>query len=237
MRLEIGDNPVAGGEGARQWLLWQLADSAFPAGSFAHSAGLEAAWQQWEAAGAGRVPPLSGVCAAALEQAAASAAPFALATRRRPEQFGRWDRACDVQLLNHVANRASRSQGRALLAAAERIFAAPGLSAAARAVRGGGAGHLAPAFGVVAAALGLRVEETCRLFLFVTLRGLISAAVRLGAAGPLEGQAVQFSLSGLAERLASDCLQTEPDAAAQTAPLLDLFQATQGRLYSRLFQS
>ena len=27
------------------WRIWQLMDSAFPAGAFAHSGGLEAAWQ------------------------------------------------------------------------------------------------------------------------------------------------------------------------------------------------
>ena len=30
------------------YLIWQLCDSAFPTGGFAHSSGLEAAWQQGE---------------------------------------------------------------------------------------------------------------------------------------------------------------------------------------------
>jgi urease accessory protein len=35
------------------WLTWQVVDSAFPTGVFAHSWGLEAAWQQGEVEGIG----------------------------------------------------------------------------------------------------------------------------------------------------------------------------------------
>ena len=45
------------------WLTWQVVDSAFPTGAFAHSFGLESAWQQGEVedlGGAGSVPARVG---------------------------------------------------------------------------------------------------------------------------------------------------------------------------------
>ncbi|MDB5298917.1 MAG: ureF [Phycisphaerales bacterium] len=219
---------------APQLLLCQLADSTFPSGGFAHSGGLEAAWQQ------GRVTAesLQGFVLAHLQQTASAAMPFVAAAYREPRQLAQWDAQCGAFLNNHVANRASRAQGQAFLMAATRAFAVEEvtrLGAEVRSLRM--AGHLAPVFGAACKALSLDEIATLRLFLFLSLRGQVSAAVRLGVIGPLAGQAMQFRLSPLAERLISGAQHTSVDEAAQTAPLLDILQGAQDRLYSRLFQS
>src|SRR4051794_30606126 len=111
---------------ATDWLLWQLADSAFPAGSFAHSGGLEAAGQ---CGLLGRGDGFTDFLRSALAQAARGAVPLAVAACRDPGRFDEVDPFCDTFLSNHVANRASRGQGQALLAAAERVFRVPRLTA------------------------------------------------------------------------------------------------------------
>jgi urease accessory protein len=76
-----------------------------------------------------------------------------------------------------------------------------------------------------------------RLFFFLHLRGLVAAAIRLGIVGPMEGQALQHRLSAVAEEVLAQCGKLTIGEAAQTAPLLEIWQGTQDRLYSRLFQS
>ena len=101
------------------WLVWQLMDSAFPTGGFAHSSGLEAAWQHGEVRGRDE---LVSFVKSGLEQLGHAALPFVTAAFDEPEKLGELDRLCDVFTTNHVANRASRAQGRAFLSAVERIF-------------------------------------------------------------------------------------------------------------------
>lgn len=220
---------------ADDWLLWQLADSAFPAGAFAHSGGLEAAWQQ------NRIqdtPSLVRFIETSLFQVASIALPFAAAVFREPESFADYDRLCDVQATNHVANRASRAQGMAFLAAAERIFADQRLSEFRSNLRiEGRAAHFAPVFGLACQVLNLTLDQMARLFMFWSLRGFISSAVRLGIVGPLEGQAIQLQLTDHAAKMAAQGAEILPQAASQYAPLLELLASNQDRLYSRLFQS
>ena len=222
--------------GLGRWRLWQLIDSAFPTGGFAHSNGLESAWQH----GAIRnTTQLSAWILASLEQSARSALPFVLAVHREPAKYAQWDEDCHCLLAsNPVASEASRKQGLALMRGGQHIFpnhvakCNDWLAAANRPHT-----HLAPSFGLMAAALDIDAETLAESWLFLQLRAVISSAIRLGVVGPMEGQLLQQRLGEDALRLLRLFAGLTPESAAQPAPLLDLWQAAHNRLYSRLFQS
>ncbi len=232
--------------------LWQLADSAFPTGGFAHSAGLEAAWQHGEVR---ERSALREWLSASLQQVARAALPLVNAAHAEPERLDEFDRLCDAFTSNHVANRASRWQGKALLTAVERVFKVGQASRLPRKNPGAGEplsensptgagetpvlryGHCAPVFGAAMRCLDMPRETALRLFVFNHLRSLIAAAVRLNIVGPMEGQAMQFQLTGQAEKVVDHGLSLTLEDLAQTAPLLEIWQGAQDRLYSRLFQS
>jgi urease accessory protein len=217
------------------WLIFQLCDSAFPAGGFAHSGGLEAAWQQGHIRSG---EALDDLLRCQLNQAARGLAPLVAAAHREPDEHGHLDAFCDAILNNHVANRASRAQGQAFVLAISRVFHEPSVANWSAGIRGGDAfGHFAPAFGAACRVLDIELEISVRLFLFLTLRSLISAAVRLNMVGPLEGQALQRRATAYAETMVGISLSISPQDVTQTAPLLDLLQGGHDRLYSRLFQS
>lgn len=220
---------------SRDWLLWQLADSAFPAGGFAHSGGLEAVWQLGEIRS---VDDLAAFIETSLHQAGHAALPFLNEAFSDPGRFGEIDRFCDAFLSNHVANRASRAQGQALLLASERAFALPPLLALRSMVLSEKLpGHLAPVFGVITRRLGVDLSSALRLFLFQVLRALAAGAVRLGIVGPMDGQRMQSRLAPAAEAIKCRCEGLRAADAAQTAPLLEVLHGAHDRLYSRLFQT
>ena len=244
---------------APDFLVWQLMDSAFPTGGFAHSSGLEAAWQHGEVRGRAE---LLSFAETSLEQLGHGYLPFVLAAFDAPEKLAEFDQLCDAFTTNHVANRASRAQGRAFLTAVERIFPERGCpqpqradnhlnganiptprrseGAAAEDSRAPGLpsfAHFAPVFGACLRGLDISRETVARMFFFNHLRSVLAAAVRLNIVGPMEAQVLQHKLSAKAELVRQKCEALTPAQIAQTAPLLDLWQGAQDRLYSRLFQS
>jgi len=155
---------------------------------------------------------------------------FVAAAHREPARLAALDADCDAFLSNHVANRASRLQGRAFAATVQRIFL-PDLALSSPNC------HFAPVFGAATSALRLSTEAAAELFLFQNLRGWIAAAVRLGAAGPMEAQALQHRLAPVAREILRSSMSLSIADIANTAPLLEIWQGGQDRLYSRLFQS
>jgi urease accessory protein len=212
------------------WRLWQLADSAFPTGGFAHSNGLEAAWQHGEVRN--RTELLSFVTAG-LQQLGQASLPFVAAAFAAPEKLGEFDQLCDAFMTNHVAQRASRAQGRAFLTALEQIFKTE-IGNRPSEIK---FAHFAPVFGACLRRLEIPRETGTRLFFFNYLRGVLAAAVRLNIVGPMEAQKLQQRLAPHAEAIRRRCETLTLDDLAQTSPLLDLWQGAQDRLYSRLFQS
>jgi urease accessory protein len=220
---------------ALPWRVIQLADSAFPAGGFAHSAGLEAASHLGEARSAAR---LDGFVRAHLWNVGTAALPFVGAAHDSPHDVWKLDAKVDVFLTHHVANRASRTQGRALASTCARVFDDPFLAALASGARARDAtAHHAPVFGAALAAIGIGRRETLALHMYLALRGVASAAVRLGLLGPLEAQRVQERHGATLDHVLGECSALGPDDASSSAPLLDVLGATHDRLYARLFQS
>jgi len=216
------------------WLVWQLVDSAFPAGGFAHSYGLEAAWQQGEVDAAS----LPLFVRDAIAQAGHGGLPFVLAAFDDPRSLASIDERCDAFLRNPVANRASRVQGRAWLGTVERSFPRDDVRRATSAIRTrSSCRHFTPILGATLNALGLDRVEAARLFLFGAARGTLSAAVRLGITGTTDAQRILSERHEDLDRTIRRCSGLVIEDAAQTSPLIDLWQASHDRLYSRLFQS
>ncbi|CEG35562.1 urease accessory protein [Plasmopara halstedii] len=231
------------------WALWQMVDSLFPTGGFAHSLGLEAAVQE----GLVVASSLRTFLSASLHQSANFAMPIVFSAHQITATSMK--NSCDLVesvldlnkhavalYSNHVARKASFAQGAALLRLALFMYGPKYpqfqtlVSMRNNAKEHGGIHH-AVLFGVVCALLGVEAEPTQRMFLFVTTRDVLSAATRLNLVGPLEAAKLQFEMTSLLELVFQAKKNRVVEDSYSSAPLLDLVQAMHDQLYTRIFNS
>ena len=122
----------------------------------------------------------------------------------QPDRFTRRPTkpAQDLFLNNHVANRASRAQGKALLSSAAATFDNDSIKQLSARLRENGRLARAPDTRIRihhTDSLGFDEDRFASMFLFMSIRSSLSAAVRLGIVGPLEAQRIQanFTIASL----------------------------------------
>ncbi|KAF8605346.1 hypothetical protein BDV93DRAFT_554721 [Ceratobasidium sp. AG-I] len=267
-----------------EYLLMILSDGNLPTGSFVASAGLESYIKHGHPPGASSTAPVSTInfMRDSVQSYARSALPFArdaheLAKRykNQPEltheeavnSLQELDDLYDAMTLNHVARRASKTQGVALLTLYSRGFTRPvylgsaaesesqsesrrrvGLliDALKTSIRKGDVqGHLPICWGVLTSSLELSVDRSMEVHLFLHARSLLSSAIRLNSLGPYSAQQL---LLHIVRPLVREISVVQPkgavldgleegDGPANTWPLGEILAARHDLQHSRIFNS
>ena len=214
--------------------LWQ-ADGAFPSGSFAFSYGIEGIITLRHGL---EMPELKRLVSAALRHRWATYDRVALLRAFRCDGdlavIAAVDREVEASTLVESLRTGSRRNGASFLASHARI--GNDLAGILRdAVRSGEClGHIAVMQGAVWSSVGLNEDLAQLTSGYTVASGLISAAIRLGAVGALQGQQVLADCLPLIEQLS----MAEPPAASELesfVPFLDIAAARHGQADLRLF--
>ena len=148
-----------------------------------------AAWDGWNDG-----PSLRSFVRSAIRQAARGATPIVLAVLREPQAFALWDAFYDATVSNHVANRASRGTRSSVSQYEPPSVRHAGVDSGERHCSPSGRLATCPPFsGWWRGRLGISAASALGPVLFLIARGLVSAAVRLGVVGPMEGQRLQVA--------------------------------------------
>lgn len=242
--------------GATNWVVWQMLDSLYPTGGFAHSLGLEAAVQE-KLVETGESPPrsLHRFLSSTLHQTGNFALPIVFSAHtsattepdRVLESFLELNARATALFSNHVAKKASLAQGAAMLRLAistyggsagadDRFQVLLAIRKEAKRRKHPGVHHTV-VFGTVCALLGVGTDDCQRMYLFFTVRDLLSAATRLNLIGPLEATRIQFEMGPTMEKIFQSKKDRQIDDSYSSAPVLDLIQAMHDQLYTRIFNS
>ena len=242
-------------------VLLVLADGRFPAGAHAHSTGVEAAcgvgdihdldslaaYVRGRIANTGAVEAAftAAAChrAAVASQRAGAAACHrvrASADTATPAPWAEFDAEFAARTASPVVRAASRSLGRQLLRAADRVWPSP-LYAGLRVAGPGGAPFQPVALGVVAAVAGLAPPDAALAALHGFVTGMTTAAVRLLGLDPFSVAAVVARLTptvtALVDEAAAHAGDPIPDLPATVGLLADVLAEHHATWEVRLFAS
>ncbi|MEV4628669.1 urease accessory UreF family protein [Micromonospora sp. NPDC049523] len=211
-----------------------LADGRLPAGSHAHSGGLESA------VASGRLRDLAGLAEFLRGRLATTGrvgAAFAASACAGRVPAADLDDGLDTRTPSPALRRVSRAQGRALVRAGRAIFGPVAVPVGASPT----GLHQPVALGLVAAAAGLSPTEAAVASAYGSVSGPASAAVRLLGLDPYAVHALLAGLAGECDRLAADAAgrvdDPVDDLPADSAVLLEIGAELHASQEVRLFAS
>lgn len=147
------------------------------------------------------------------------------------------DRELDSTKLSRESRLASRQMGRQVIrVAATQLPATPVVSQYRDCVDAEQTpGHLAVCFGLTMGATGWEPDATAAAFLYQTVVGFVSAAMRLSPIGQYEGQRVLSEWLPLIDRISRE--NQGGASMSSWSPIQDIYAMRHGRLEWRLFRS
>ncbi|WP_206487617.1 urease accessory protein UreF [Rhodococcus sp. KRD162] len=223
--------------GTIAYLSWmQLCDSAFPSGRFVHSNGLEA----WLAGNsAARERDIAALVQSYISESVTTLDAVALALAWSHEDIDdslALDSALSTHKLSESARLSSTLCGRQLALVAQRVLApTAALDYLARVLDNSTPGNQAVVEGIVHRCLGIDRHLAVVGYLRSAYSGLLSAAVRLGRAGPMWVQQQLFDDRYFLDTCAQRAIRTEWADAMAFVPELEIYAMQHETNSSRLF--
>ena len=218
--------------------LLHLVDSALPTGSFAYSYGLESSITF----GLVNTPfTLRNYLYSYLQQAGSAELPFINSTFQLTEKAAEFQTLAeeyDAQLLVPSLYKASAVQGRNWLKLLASFYPDLELETLTQWF----AAHTIPphftlVFTLALQRAGFALKELQTMYLHMLLRDQLSAAIRLGFLGPLEGHKLQHDFYAVFEHVLAAQVGKGYGEAVRSAFLLDAAQVLHEDIYSKLFQN